>query len=486
MRKMKVDREVACDASVLEVLGEQESSSYGMTLLMLSRLFSQSSSPQVNLSHFFDNNNNMKRRITMIAKFRKGSYKLSAAAIILVLALSVILLTNRAGTTKIADSNVNANTGPMEEMTSSFKIVRPIDTFKWFNNLDRANDFANFDFKVPDYLPEGYQLRNVELNKLFSSANQADLIDIVTITFVSNFGTKDEKNMYLIASKGKGTMLKHNLLWGAPYSQQAGLAPSTQQDMVTMGNIKGTLFTKTQGNKNKQEIAKSFLWQDRDVSYAINYHSENNTLQDELPQNRRNITQGELAKVVQSFTFPQQIQHVRYDGEGNSFPLNDQTDLLEAKNILGFTVKLPFDLPDTGLTLIDSTLLKAGDQNTGFSFRQGSDALWNTYHAAYDSQIYGQNDELSLYQSQTPLFDTTRLSLIRKLEMNDIEISAYVDNDHIYFGPLYSGNGLDKTKVKSQTYYSWKQDDIYYAAIFLGMDKNQEENLNSLVLAPLQ
>ncbi|WP_235782049.1 hypothetical protein [Paenibacillus senegalensis] len=38
---MKADQETACDASVLERLGEREASSYGMTLLMLSRLFSR-------------------------------------------------------------------------------------------------------------------------------------------------------------------------------------------------------------------------------------------------------------------------------------------------------------------------------------------------------------------------------------------------------------------------------------------------------------
>ncbi|ASA24803.1 hypothetical protein B9T62_31015 [Paenibacillus donghaensis] len=188
--------------------------------------------------------------------------------------------------------------------------------------------------------------------------------------------------------------------------------------------------------------------------------------------------------MVQSFASPQQIQHVRYDGEGNSFPLYDETDLLEAKDILGFKVKFPLALQGKGLTLINSTLLKAGDQNTGFSFRQSSDALWNSYRARYDSPIYDLNDELSLYQSQAPLFDAAKLTYIRKLEMNGIEISAYTDNSHLYFGPLYSGNGT--TKVKSQTYYLWKQEDIYYAAIFLGMDQNQEANLKALVSAPLE
>lgn len=471
MKKMNADREVACDAGVLELLGEKEASAYGMTLLMLSRLFSRTAAPRVNLSHFFEHQNETKRRVTMIAKFKKGSYKLSAAAILLVLALSIVLLTKGADDTNGIKPDSNTHAANIQKQTvNSFRIVRPIDSFKWFNRLDRAIVFSKFDFKVPDYLPEGYQLENVTLNKLFSKANQADLIDTVTITYVSHFGQEDEKQFEILASKGKGTMLEHTLLWGAPYSQENTAAPSYRQDMVAMGNIQGTLFTATEVNGRKPGTGISFLWQDNDITYAVNSYSQ--------------FTQEELAKVVQSFVSPQQVQHVRYDGEGNSFPLYDEKDLLEAKNILGFNVKFPFGLPGTQLTLADSILLKAGDQNTGFSFRQTSDALWNDYRAPYDSKIYDLNDVLSFYQSKAPLFDSSKLSFIRKLEINGIEISAYADNAHVYSDPFYASS--DKTKIKPQTYYLWKQNGLYYAVSFLGMDKNQELNLKALVLAPVQ
>lgn len=131
---MNADREAACDAGVLEVLGEKEASSYGMTLLMLSRLFSRTSAPRVNLSHFFEHQNETKRRVTMIAKFKKGSYKLSAAAILLVLALSIVLLTNGAQDANGTRPDVNTHaTDSQKQTVSSFRIVRPIDSFKWFN-----------------------------------------------------------------------------------------------------------------------------------------------------------------------------------------------------------------------------------------------------------------------------------------------------------------------------------------------------------------
>jgi bla regulator protein BlaR1 len=467
-QKMASDREVACDAVVLEVLGERESSSYAMTLLMLSRLFSRSSSPRVNLSYFFNNKNETKRRVTMITKFKQGSYRLSATAILLILVLSAVLLTNAN-----VESNAPRVVDSKEENTvSSFQIDRGIPSFKWFNNLNRALAFSKFDFNVPDYLPEGYHLKNVDLNENFSKANKADLIELVSITFVSNFGQKDEQNIEIYASKGNGTLLEHHLLWGAAYSQEPGRAPSYQKEDLTLDDMKGVMYTTTKSKyKQKPETAKSFVWQENGVTYSINYYSDD-------------LSQEELAKVVQSFALPDQVQFVNYKGEGNSFPLYDETDLQEAKNIVGFPVKFPFDISDYGLKLSDSVMQQADDQNTGFSIRPDTDALMNTYRVPYNSSIYEINDNLVFYQSKAPIVDVNKLSFTRKFEINGIEISAYADNDHIYLEPIHSDN--NQLKFKTQTYYVWKQDGIYYTAFFLGVDKHQEENLKALVLVPVE
>nr|WP_269431306.1 M56 family metallopeptidase [Paenibacillus algorifonticola] len=467
-QKMASDREMACDAVVLEALGERESSSYGMTLLMLSRFFSRSSSPRVNLSYFFNNKNETKRRVMMITKFKQGSYKLSATAILLILVLSAVLLTNAN-----VDSNASqAADSKVENTVSSFQIDRLIPSSKWFHNLDRALAFSTFDFKAPDYLPEGYRLRNVDLSENFSRANKADWIELVTITFVSNFGQQDEQNFEIKASKGNGTLLEHQLLWGASYSQEPGRAPSYRQEDLTLGSMKGIMYTTTRSKyKKKPETAKSFVWQENGVTYSINYYSAD-------------LTQEELVKVVQSFALPEQVQYVDYKGEGNSFPLYDETDLQEAKHILGFPVKFPFAISDYGLKLSDSVMQQVDDQNTGFSIRPDTDALKNSYRVPYNSSIYEINDTIDYYQSKAPIVDVNKLSFMHKLGINGIEISAYADKDHIYWEPIHSDN--NQLKFKTQTYYVWKQDGIYYTAFFLGVDKHQEENLKALVLAPVQ
>lgn len=467
-KKMASDREIACDAVVLETLGERESSSYGMTLLMLSRLFARNASPPVNLSYFFNNKNEMKRRVTMITKFKQGSYRLSVMAILLLLVLGTVLLTNAN-----VDSNASQAAGSQEENTgSSFQIDRSIPSFKWFHNLNRALAFSKFDFKVPDYLPEGYRLRNVDLNENFGRANKADLIEFATLTFVSSFGQKDERNFEIYASKGKGTLLEHNLLWGAPYSQEPGRAPSYRQEDLTLGEIKGVMYTTTRSKyKQKPETAKSFVWQENGVTYSINYYSAD-------------LSQEELSGVVQSLASPDQVQYVDYKGEGNSFPLYDETDLQEAKHILGFPVKFPFVISDYGLKLSDSVMQQADDQNTGFSIRPDTDTLRNNYRVPYNSSIYEINDNIEFYQSKAPVVDVNKLSFRRELEIGGIKISVYTDDNHIYVEPIHSDN--NQLRFKTQTYYVWKQDGIYYTAFFLGVDKHQEEILKSLVLAPAE
>ncbi|MEK3839210.1 MULTISPECIES: M56 family metallopeptidase [unclassified Paenibacillus] len=98
IRRMKIDREVACDAYVLEVLGEEEAIDYGLTLVEFLKRFSRVRERRGHL--YFSNphqRQQIRRRISMIQSFKKGSYRISAAAVILVALLSVVTLTGVSG-----------------------------------------------------------------------------------------------------------------------------------------------------------------------------------------------------------------------------------------------------------------------------------------------------------------------------------------------------------------------------------------------------
>ena len=465
VRKMKADQEVACDASVLESLGECEAMSYGRTLLMLTRSISRQSSPRMDLSHFGDNKYEAKRRMIMIAKFKKGSYKLSLAAILLVIVLSVIVLTKApaAGKSTLTKDNIlSTNTSSVNTGSNLYPVYN--DRFRWFHSLDRALDFPKYDYKVPDYLPDGYQLDGIIYFKNVTNIKDTNpVIDGVSVSFVSHFGETNEQRIEVKASKGNGNLLEHGELWGAPYSQ---IPPNPnkpleyRQEAVTIGNVQGTLFTEMRSNKKRPETGKSFYWQDGSIWYAINYYGEHMSMED-------------LKKMVQSFVIPKEVQHVRYDGAGNSFPMYDAKDLIAAKNILGIKVKIPQELP--GLQLSGSILLRAGDKNTSYGFRQATNALWTTYWTTTYHTPNGSS--VSLYQSKEPLFDVSRLSLIRTMELDGVEISTYDDKNHVY---------LSSDKNIKLPYYLWKQNEIYYAAVFWGMDKLPENIMKAIISAPVQ
>lgn len=468
VREMKADQEVACDASVLESLDEPEASSYGMTLLMLSRLFSrQSTSYGVNLSHFGNNKNETKRRIIMIAKFKKGSYKVSAVAILLIVALGAIFLTNASNTRKNSEPDVQVQAG-----STKIEIPSLYHGREWTNSLYRALDFRKFDFKVPDYLPEGYQLDNVSISESSLKPDDPErYLRSVTISFVSNPRTKNERTMEVnVAAAGRENMLEHDRLWGASYSRLSEKLPEYRQEPAKIGNVKGILFTDKRPYKHRPETGKSFYWNDDGVWYAINYYKEY-------------LSQEELAKMVQSFVPPQQVQHVRYEGEGNSFPLYDEKDLAAAKDILGIKVKLPIHFQGTEFEYSNTYLMRANDRNMGIGIRFAADRLWMNIGVPMDKTIYDGSSGLDFYQSKSPLFDTTKLSFVRKLTINNVEISAYADNDHVYDEPSLSE---DKSKELSQILYLWKQDNIHYSAVFNGIDKDPEEHLETLVMAPLR
>ncbi len=66
-----------------------------------------------------------------------------------------------------------------------------------------------------------------------------------------------------------------------------------------------------------------------------------------------------------------------------------------------------------------------------------------------DKTIYDGSSGLDFYLSKVPLFDTTKLSFVRNFTINNVEISAYSDNDHVYDEPRLSKDKFKETKSNS-------------------------------------
>lgn len=94
--RMRADRELSCDALVLSRTGKEKSQEYGQAIVGLLRRFSHSR-PLPAMAGILENKTQLKRRITMIAKFKKNSYQWSPLAVFLILAVSFVSLSFAVG-----------------------------------------------------------------------------------------------------------------------------------------------------------------------------------------------------------------------------------------------------------------------------------------------------------------------------------------------------------------------------------------------------
>jgi bla regulator protein BlaR1 len=102
--RMRSDRELACDGLVLSTMGTDNSQAYGQALLNLFKGFSQIQFTP-GIAGILENKSELKRRITMIAQFKKDSYKKSVLAIALLVLLAALALTNAQTAESLSDIN---------------------------------------------------------------------------------------------------------------------------------------------------------------------------------------------------------------------------------------------------------------------------------------------------------------------------------------------------------------------------------------------
>jgi bla regulator protein BlaR1 len=337
-----------------------------------------------------------------------------------------------------------------------------------FNSLAQAEVYKQFDYKVPDYIPEGYRFAGISMGRQFTGP------DNVMISVNISFMTKRQNDYYetfeIEAAIGEGTLLEHNALWGAYQDYPKPEKPPYKETPVTISNITGILYSELPATAKKRKNYKngilrySFVWQDQDVTYAINY--SNNKENNATTNLEGVLSQSDLAKIISSFVAPQQVKHVDYSGKGNSFSVYNKDDLNSARSILGFEVQLPLKIKQTPFELIHAFLLQKSDNARGIFYDYLGDALYSYYYmdSFNKPKEYDLNDSISLLQSKQPMYDTKELSFQRSLELDGQQISVYTDDKYFYSGIATSSDGIKE--MQTPTYFIWKQNDIYYTVSF--------------------
>jgi Tol biopolymer transport system component len=89
--RLRADRELACDALVLAHTQSSQAKDYGRTIVSLLERFSRSQ-PLPAMAGILETKAQLKRRITMITRFKKNSYQWSPLAVVLIIILACVSL----------------------------------------------------------------------------------------------------------------------------------------------------------------------------------------------------------------------------------------------------------------------------------------------------------------------------------------------------------------------------------------------------------
>lgn len=198
---MREDQELACDAFALTFIDSEEKLAYGHTIITL--LEHYSSYYQVpSLANLSRNKRTLKRRILMIKKFQKKSYRWSAFGVVAIIAVSSVSLLN---------AHADIPTNPQKEQTEVKNNIKeakaqtkvPIQQIveKMIGTKEQA--FAEFHISEGRYeyiLQEMEVVRNLltkeEFDQLIKLQREEYIIDkkIKSVGTFENLEPEDQKN----------------------------------------------------------------------------------------------------------------------------------------------------------------------------------------------------------------------------------------------------------------------------------------------------
>lgn len=319
LRQMKADRELACDACVLEALGEEEAVPYGMTIIGFLRRYAAGRS-QAHLLYFKGSNDQkeMMRRIRMIQSFKKGSYKLSIMAVILVLLIGTATLTNARASEAGSSAWVHAEEGRNETLF-------PNKEFRVYDNLEKGAKVAPFKFKVPSLLPEGYGFSDLSIT--FNDSPPS-----VGLSFTET-KSKSSGNFGLSIWPGDELQKQYDLIFSIEQDEDSGKV--IEKESLSLAGIdEGYKITIRMTTWKGQPERYYYIWKDQGLSYKLSSHI---------------LSSNEMEKIIASMKFPDaELNQLHVDNDYHDKILTylyDIEDIRRAQELVGFKAAFPRKLP---------------------------------------------------------------------------------------------------------------------------------------------
>lgn len=470
MNEMRVQRECVCDAYVLEVIGEEQSEEYGMALINFLRLISNNTkAPQ--LAVFFETKNQIKRRIKMIKNFRKGSYRMSAAAIACSVVVSGVVLTNAVNAKNIKADNVSAvaSSSLAKKQESKFLVDSPV---KSYLSLKMAEESVGFKLKVPDFLPKDYMV-----GMDFSVIKVSDKGNVFSVDFFSmvNQGENNKSFKFQVSKENMEQVLKKEM--EQKNKDRDEKKCEITKETMNLAGINGFNITiKSTFSNGYQETSKFFAWQDEGLWYSIEYKED---LQDSKgATSPMNISTDDVAKVASSIKYSEDIKNVKYamDIPSGGFDIYDKEDLKIAKERLGFNPKILLKVNESiSIEHLSALILESSD-TANKENRREIGAVYNYSNGCYITFIQAKNlkDYEAINKDGYTEFkdnnDKTKQAKVQKLKINNKEVFKYE----------YSHEETKNEPIKSQNYV-WKEDGFYCKVSIDVYDGKELANSDELV-----
>ncbi|MHA7963845.1 M56 family metallopeptidase [Paenibacillus sp. CAU 1782] len=262
IKKMKADRELACDACVLNALGSREVLPYGQTILEVLRAFaSRREQGQVIGFSGAGARKQLERRLIMIKDFKKGSYKLTAASVLCVIAICASTLTNAAAPAPDRQAEQTLKSKPGEN-TVLFEASTGSRTY---NNVEKAVAVADFSFKIPAAIPDTYRFESASLSMGLNKDGEEGLNQVI-IVFRA---TGDQKYDLNLTAESRGTDIEQ--AYAAMEEKEKFNAKESDVELQLskqMENVNGMDILKVEVSRGKANYVR-YLWQDEGIQYVM-------------------------------------------------------------------------------------------------------------------------------------------------------------------------------------------------------------------------
>ena len=462
--KMKIYRECACDLSVLEILGEDSSIDYGMTIINLSKIFFNKNNLNARLE--FKGNNKIRERIEMIKRFKGGSYKITLAT-----ALGCMLVTTVLFTTGIKVNALNLdNEGKGNNQIDTEKVTQTniddkheflIDSdIKNYRDINKTQNLSGFKFKVPDFtmnkISHNSQLIRLENNE-----------ELVNIYFKDKDGISDNKNSFILQifdGDPRDVLQKYSKIQFESSLRRYGvktdysLPVEIKDDLQQYDDLNGKcLIISTKYSDTNLIKNKYYLWQNDGLWYSIRYYkSLINGVNEEVSND---ISLDNVYKIANSLVELNKVTNSLYESKfgendisGVLSNIYDKEDLKSAEKLLGFNLKIPIKFNEN--IQINNCDIEYIESSEGRNYN-----LCSQYN-------YGEKGSVILSQSDKNIYNNWYdMDKIEKIKLSDIDVLKYADN--------YYDNQLEKEETHSL--YFWNKEGIYYALeIYNSVDDENE------------